>query len=441
MRTDFRCLFGILTGKRSVRKGSPANSLRTMRPSTTLIAIACAAAPLPALAQTVPPDTVTTVFVTDTIEDFGAVGGIAVDQLGYVHIADFRNAVWRLSPDGELIKLADGLYGASGNAIGPHGYLYQSSFYGNYVSRISRTGEVETWAAEGLSGPVGIAAAPTGELFVVNCNADSISRIAADRTVTQFAKSDLMACPNGITFDDRGDLYVVNFNNPSVLRVTPDGTVHPFTDVPGNAGNGHIVFTRGAFFVTKLRGNQVFRVQRDGSWAALAGTGEAGEADGPALQATLTRPNGIGASPNGDVLWVNDLVEGPGLGRGVSVVALRRIRLMSLADALLAVAPDAGADALRAAYSAYRDARPGEDSSASAIALGYQWLSSGRALDAVTVFELNAASFPDDATSQFQLGEAFRYTGQPERAAAQYRRALELDPDHPAARSRLAQVS
>jgi len=421
--------------------GDDGRSVHFMRRAALLLSIVGTTVPLAALAQTVPPDTVTTVFVTDTIPDFGAVGGIAVDQLGYVHIADFRNAVWRLSPDGELVKLADGLYGASGNAIGPQGYLYQSSFYGNYVSRISRTGEVETWASEGLSGPVGIAAAPTGELYVVNCNADSIARIGPDRRVTQFAKSDLMACPNGITFDDRGDLYVVNFNNPSVLRVTPDGAVHAFTEVPGNAGNGHIVFTRGAFFVTKLRGNQVFRVQRDGSWAPLAGTGDAGETDGPALEATLTRPNGIGASPTGDVLWVNDLTDGPGLGRGVSVVSLRRIRLMSLADALLAVAPDAGDEALRAAYAAYSDARPGEDSSASAIALGYQWLSNGRAGDAVTVFELNAASFPEDANSQFQLGEAFRYTGQPERAAAQYRRALELDPGHPTARSRLAQVT
>jgi hypothetical protein len=69
-------------------------------------------------------------------------------------IADFRNAVWRLSPDGEVEKFADGLCGASGNAIGPRGYLYQSSFNGNFVSRISRTGEVETWVDEGLAEPV-----------------------------------------------------------------------------------------------------------------------------------------------------------------------------------------------------------------------------------------------------------------------------------------------
>ena len=169
-------------------------------------------------AQGIAPDTVTTVFVTDTISDFGAVGGVAVDALGFVYIADFRNAVWRFAPDGTLTKFADGLYGSSGNTIGPRGDLFQSSFNGNYVSRISRTGEVEMWAQDGLSGPVGIAAAPSGELFVVNCSGGFISRIAADQSVSEFARSDLMACPNGITFDDRGDLYVVNFNNTKILR-------------------------------------------------------------------------------------------------------------------------------------------------------------------------------------------------------------------------------
>ena len=386
-------------------------------------------------AQQIPPDTVRTVFVTDTIDDYGAVGGVVVDALGYVYVADFRNAVWRYSPDGTLTKHADG------NAVGPRVYLYQSSCHGNYVSRISRTGEVETWADEGLSGPVGIAAAPDGSLFVVNCNAGSVARIAPDRTVSDFARHDAMACPNGITFDDRGDLYVVSFNDTRIVRIRPDGTTTVFADVPGAGGNGHIAFTRGAFWVTKFRGNQLFRVRRDGTVTALAGTGAAGGADGPALQATFTRPNGIGVGPGGSALWVNDLVEGPGLGQGVSVVALRRIDLVSLAGVLPDL-PDAGRTAaLPPAYEAYHAARPGEESSVGAIALAYQWLSSGRVGDGVLLFGLNAGRFPDDANAQFHFGEAYRYTGRPEQAAAQYRKVLELDSDHANARARLSQVT
>lgn len=402
---------------------------------TVMIASEARAQPLP-----VPPDTVTTLFVSDTIDGYGAVGGVAVDALGYVYVADFRNAVWRISPEGGVVKFADGLYGASGNAIGPRGYLYQSSFNGDYVARISRTGEVEAWVEEGLAGPVGIAVSADGELFVVNCRGGYVSRVGLDRSVSVFARSELMACPNGITFDDKGDLYVVNFNNTKVLRVTPDGLVSELADIPGAGGNGHITFVRGAFFVTKFRGNQIFRVQRDGSYSVVAGTGAAGRSDGPALQATFTRPNGIATGPGGQVLWVNDLTEGQGLGLGVSVVSMRRIRLVSLADVLTALDPEAGEDALRSTYVAYHEARPGEDSSAAAIALGYQWLSSRRVGDALVLFELNAERFETDPNAQFHLGEAFRYTGRLDRAAEQYRATLALDPDHANATARLAEV-
>ena len=406
----------------------------------TMAALAGAPTPTPAQ-EAVPPDTVTTAFVTDTIDGYGAVGGVATDAFGFVYVADFRNAVWRLSPDGELTRFADGLYGASGNAVGPRGNLFQSSFNGNYVSRISRTGEVETWVDEGLQGPVGIAADPDGALFVVNCSGGFVARVSPDRVVSEFARSPLMACPNGITFDDRGDLYVVNFNNTKVLRIEPDGTVSEFADIPGAGGNGHIAFSRGAFYVTKLRGNQVFRLHRDGSYAVLAGTGQAGAADGPALQATFTRPNGIAVGPGGQELWVNDQTEGQGLGVGTSVVSLRRIRLVHLADVLADVDPGATTEALTEAYRSYHEARPGEESSVGAIALAYRWLSGGRVGHAMTLFQLNAQRFDGDPNAVFHLGEAFRYTGRPEEAVERYRTVLELDPEHANAAARLAQLT
>ena len=420
----------------------PASTTRVARAAAYVVVLSLLIpAPRPASAQAIPPDTVTTVFVTDTIADFGAVGGVAVDALGYVYVADFRNALWRLAPDGTLSLFAEGFYGASGNAVGPKGYIYQSSFYGHYVSRISRTGETETYVDEGLNGPVGITVAPDGTLFVVNCTAGTVSRIAPDRSITEFARDPLLVCPNGITMDDRGDLYVVNFNSSKVVRITPDGSVSEFTDIVGAGGNGHIVFARGAFYVTKFRGNQLFRVQRDGTYDVLAGTGAEGRDDGPALNATFRRPNGIGASPSGGELWVNDLSSGQGLGRGVSVVAMRRVRVVSLSDVLSAVDPALGVEPIREAYHEYHAARKGEDSSVGAIALGYQWLTAGRIAEGVALFGLNAEQFPRDANAQYHFGEAKRFTGNPRVAADQYRKALAIDPDHANAAARLAEVT
>lgn len=387
----------------------------------------------------IPEDSVVTVFDSDTIPGFGAVGGVAADAFGYVYVADFRNSVWRLA-QGRLEKYADGLYGASGIAVGPRGELYQSSFNGDYVSRIARDGTVETYADEGLSGPVGIAVGEDGSLYVCNCNAGNLVRVSPDRTVSVFSESELFACPNGITFDDRGDLYVVNFNNPHVVRVTPDGSASSVARITGAGGNGHIDFGRDGFYVTQFRGHRVFRMERDGSYRVLAGTGQPGEDDGPATEATFTRPNGIAVAGGGTELWINDFPSGPVTGAGATRVVLRRVDLASIGDVLARVPADAGAEAIREAYEAYREARPTDRTASGAIAQAYAFLSGGRVAHGFAVLRLNADSHPDDPASQFHLGEGYRYTGRPEEAAEQYERVLELDPDHAQAKARLELV-
>lgn len=75
--------------------------------------------------------------------------------------------------------------------------------------------------------------------------------------------------------------------------------------IPG-AGNGHLVFRDGALWVTAKAARQIYRVDLDGTLERVAGSGERGEADGPALQATLARPNGVALSPDGRFLYWND---------------------------------------------------------------------------------------------------------------------------------------
>ncbi len=95
---------------------------------------------------------------------------------------------------------------------------------------------------------------------------------------------------------------------------------------------------------------------------------------------------------------------------------------------------------MRRAHDAYHDARPDEDTTAEAITLAFQWMSSGRVAAGLALHEANARAFPESAVAQFNLGEAYRYTGQTGKAATQYRRVLELDPDHPQAAARLELV-
>lgn len=177
--------------------------------------IACclmAASPLTAR-QSIPPDTLFTVFDGDTFPAMGAVGGVAVDKLGFVYVADFRNRLWRYTPGGSVEVYANGFYGSSGNAVGPQGEVYHSSVHGDDITRGNRDGSTAMWAERGLDGPVGMAVGEGGGLFVVNCRGGFVAVVRPDHEVSRLVAGPLFACPNGITLDDRGDFYVVNFGN------------------------------------------------------------------------------------------------------------------------------------------------------------------------------------------------------------------------------------
>ncbi|MFB3113174.1 MAG: hypothetical protein ACE10G_14180, partial [Gemmatimonadales bacterium] len=81
------------------------------------VGLAILAGPTDAVAQG---DRVLT--LTDTLP--AAVGGVTVDRAGMIYVADFRETVWKVTPDGQTSVFATGFYGASGNAIDSHGNLF-----------------------------------------------------------------------------------------------------------------------------------------------------------------------------------------------------------------------------------------------------------------------------------------------------------------------------
>src|SRR5438093_8119236 len=65
-------------------------------------------------------------------------GGVTVDALGNIYVADFGEIVWKITPEGKREVFASGLYGASGNAIDHEGNLLQSNFYGHSITNNER---------------------------------------------------------------------------------------------------------------------------------------------------------------------------------------------------------------------------------------------------------------------------------------------------------------
>jgi sugar lactone lactonase YvrE len=368
--------------------------------------------------------------VVDSME--GGVGGVAVDRVGIIYVADFRETVWKALPDGRAERFATGFYGASGNAVDSRGFLYQSNFYGNYISKVDRFGNHVVYADSGLSGPVGITLDSTGNLYVTNCSANSLSKVTPSGAVAPFAESPLFNCPNGITRAGDGTIYVVNYGDQRMLQVSPEGSVSEFVQLPGG-GNGHIVLARGALYATSFRGHRIYRVTLDGQVTLLAGTGARGEQDGAADQATFSWPNGIAAGPQGDRVYVNDFInrfpptiEVPPIPRW----SLRQITFESLATVMVAALQSGGIEAMVAAHQEWKSntATSGLYTEVQLNQLGYQLMSQNQLAAATRVFELNTEDYPNSFNVWDSLGEAYMNAGRTDEAIAMYEKSLTLNP-------------
>ncbi|MDH3733272.1 MAG: tetratricopeptide repeat protein [Gemmatimonadota bacterium] len=366
--------------------------------------------------------------VGDTL--VGGVGGVAVDALGYIYVADFGETVYKIKPDGRAEVFATGLYGASGNTVDAMGNLYQSSFNGHHITKIDRRGNQEI-VATGLTGPVGIAAG-SDALFVCNCQSNTIARVVPKGEVTTFAESPLLNCPNGITLAPDGNLYVVNFSDEKMLKITPDGSVTEFATLPGG-GNGHVTFARGNLYATSFQGQRVYRVSLAGDVSLVAGTGAFGEKDGPALEATFTFPNGIAAGPAGDRVYINDFINRSPPGLAIPPIprsTIRVVKLASISDRMAAALGEGGASGLEEAYRAFKTdpSTSGLFTEVEVNVFGYTLMGGGNLEAATKVFELNAESYPNSWNAWDSLAEAHMNAGHNDRAIELYQKSLSLNP-------------
>jgi DNA-binding beta-propeller fold protein YncE len=209
---------------------------------------------------------------------------------------------------------AQGFYGSSGNAVDHEGNLFQSSYYGDFITKIDRTGHTTLFTSRGLRGPVGIAIDPTaGDLYVANCNGNTVARVGGDGVATTFAQGDLLKCPNGIVFDSAGMLYVVNFRDNHMLKIDSRGSVSLFATVPAK-GLAHVCFRKDRFYVTAFEAHEIYEVKLNGMVSRLLGNGVRGIVNGAGDSVRLSYPNGIACDPWTPHLYINefdsDSVEG-----------------------------------------------------------------------------------------------------------------------------------
>ena len=115
----------------------------------------------------------------------------------------------------------------------------------------------------------------------------------------------------------------------------------------------------------------------------------------------------------------------------------------SLIERMVAALESEGTEAALTVYGDFRaDPKNAHASTESEInRLGYQLLGTGRAEDAVVVFQLNADAYPESANVWDSLGDGYEAAGDIARAIASYARALQVDPGFAPSRANLTRLT
>ena len=104
--------------------------------------------------------------------------------------------------------------------------------------------------------------------------------------------------PTGLAADGEGNLYIADTGNNAIRRLTPTGTITTYA--AGLSEPTGLCWKDGVLYVAESGANRILTIT-DGAVSVLAGSGAAGMADGDAMQAQMSNPQGVAAAPDGTV--------------------------------------------------------------------------------------------------------------------------------------------
>jgi sugar lactone lactonase YvrE len=198
------------------------------------------------------------------------------------------------------------LWGPEGLAFGADGTLYASDCVGGRIYRVDPAGVVTVFAGTGVSSPAG------------GLSPEGVPATQAD-----------LHCPMGLAFDPAGNLLVADHANNRVRAIGPDGLINTVVgsgpigtssddgDLTGDGGPAleaalqeptAIAFdAAGNLYIADRDNHAVRRVDPSGIITTVAGSGERGFAgdDGPAIDADLSRPQGVAVDGAGNI-YISD---------------------------------------------------------------------------------------------------------------------------------------
>lgn len=208
----------------------------------------------------------------------------------------------------------------------PQGTIFAGGSTG-YVDALGR--------AARFDGPAALCLAPNGDLFVSDSDNHRIRRVTPEGQVSTYAgggptgygqgghqdgtlETARFKGPSSLAVDAAGNLYVAEIGNHDVRKITPQGAVSTlagsgtggYAEGQGQAAQFHFpsglaVDAQANVYVADASNNRIRKITPAGLVSTLAGTGEEGFADGPALQAEFDGPSDVVIDPAGN-LYVAD---------------------------------------------------------------------------------------------------------------------------------------
>jgi serine/threonine protein kinase, bacterial len=292
---------------------------------------------------------------TGTAAKFSYPGGVAIDALGNIYVAESDYSIIRkITPAGLVTTIAGDTTGVAGDTDGPaftatfnyptdvavdaNNNIYVCDGPNNKIRKITPAGIVSTLAGSGtagnadgpgatasFSGAYGITVDAGGNVYVADQYNHSIRKITPAGVVSTFAGGTQgyldgsgtvaqFSFPSNVAVDAADNIYVADAGNRRIRKITPAGVVSTFagSGVQGIANgpaavaqfvtpNGLFVDATGNVFVTDRDVDQIRKITPAGMVSTYAGIGTQGNTNGASSLAQFNSPNDIVVDASGNV--------------------------------------------------------------------------------------------------------------------------------------------
>ena len=286
--------------------------------------------------------------------------GVALDAQGNAFVADASNHVIRkITPSGDVSTYAgtgtSGMTDGAGAvaefnnpaaiAIDENGFLYVADLLNHIIRKIAPGGMTSTLAGDGTSGyidangtsarfsfPSGVAVDRQGNVYVSDLGNNRIRKISPSGDVTTVAGNGTTGHvdgpavsaqfnnPTGIALDNSGNVVVADAINHRIRLISTSGNVStiagsgtagfldgPTSSAQFNGPTGVTVDIIGNIYVADALNNRIRIITTDGQVSTVAGSGTAGFLDSSGLSAEFEGPAAIAVDVFGNTFIADAL--------------------------------------------------------------------------------------------------------------------------------------